>query len=231
MTRLASKIIFLFCFVSLLNLVSCGTTIKTLVGFKNPKVETKATVLEYLDDNKIEHDTYFRTVKKEKDSIEIYRNLIFGFNSEILIFDKNGTKYCYNGNEECSGVQLRSAFENFESNYKPCIDTTKTVSLDLFLSRLQDKNGNPILKSDLPDADYYFFNCWNKYAGRSKMIKEDIDWLYELNQNTSNKIEIILINTDLLEEWGLEEGGELPLKFRKHEGGLRMTFGALPIKA
>ena len=34
----------------------------------------------------------------------------------------------------------------------------------------------------------------------------------------------------MLEDWGLEKNGELPLKFRKENEGFSMTFGELPLK-
>ena len=34
----------------------------------------------------------------------------------------------------------------------------------------------------------------------------------------------------MLEEWGLEKNGELPLKFKKEGKEFTMTFGELPLK-
>lgn len=213
----------------LLTLFSCGSAIKTLVGFKNPKVETKESLLSYLSEVKENETTYFLKADKIGDSATVYRNFLFGFNSDLFMFSKNGQKYCYLGTEECSGVQMTSAFKNFEENYAPCTNDS-TTTLSSFVNKLVDKNGKPLNSNDLPSAEYYIFQSWNKYSTSSKRLKEDINWLYDLKRNSTIPIEIILVNTDLLEEWGLEKNGELSVKFKKEGKTIDMTFGKLPLK-
>ncbi|WP_276978986.1 hypothetical protein, partial [Flavobacterium filum] len=84
--------------------------------------------------------------------------------------------------------------------------------------------------NDLPSAEYYIFQSWNKYSSSTKRLKEDINWLYDLKKNSTIPIEIVLVNTDLLEEWGLEKNGELSVKFKKEGKTIDMTFGKLPLK-
>jgi hypothetical protein len=185
----------------LLILFSCGSAIKTLVGFKNPKVETKESLLSYLSEVKENETTYFLKADKIGDSATVYRNFLFGFNSDLFMFSKSGQKYCYLGTEECSGVQMTSAFKNFDENYAPC-NNDSTTTLSFLVNKLVDKNGKALKSTDLPPAEYYIFQSWNKYSSSSKRLKEDINWLYDLKKNSTIPIEIILVNTDLLEEWG-----------------------------
>jgi hypothetical protein len=213
----------------LLTLFSCGSAIKTLVGFKNPKVETKASLLSYLSDVKENETTYFLKADKIGDSITVYRNFLFGFNSDLFMFSKNGQKYCYLGTEECSGVQMTSAFKNFNENYAPCTNDSATI-LSSLVNKLVDKNGKPFNINDLPSAEYYIFQSWNKYSSSTKRLKEDIKWLYDLKKKSTIPIEIVLVNTDLLEDWGLEKNGELPVKFKKEGKTIDVTFGKLPLK-
>jgi hypothetical protein len=213
----------------LLTLFSCGSAIKTLVGFKNPKVETKASLLSYLSDVKENETTYFLKADKIGDSITVYRNFLFGFNSDLFMFSKNGQKYCYLGTEECSGVQMTSAFKNFNENYAPCTNDSATI-LSSLVNKLVDKNGKPLNINDLPSAEYYIFQSWNKYSSSTKRLKEDIKWLYDLKKKSTIPIEIVLVNTDLLEDWGLEKNGELPVKFKKEGKTIDVTFGKLPLK-
>jgi hypothetical protein len=210
-------------------LFSCGSAIKTLVGFKNPKVETKASLLSYLSEVKENETTYFLKADKIGDSTTIYRNFLFGFNSDLLMFSKNGQKYCYLGTEECSGAQMTKAFNNFEENYAPCTNDS-TTTLSSLLDKLVDKSGKRINNKDLPVAEYYIFQSWNKYSSSTKRLKEDINWLYDLKKNSTIPIEIVLVNTDLLEDWGLEKNGELPVKFKKEGKTIDVTFGKLPLK-
>ena len=213
----------------LVTLVGCGSAIKTLVGFKNPKVETKESILSYLSEIKENETTFFLKANKIGDSITVYKNFLFGFNSDLFMFSKNGQKFCYQGTDECSGVQMKSAFENFEENYAACANDT-TTTLSSFLDKLVDKNGESINSNALPPAEYYIFQSWNKYSSSSKRMKEDINWLYDLKKSTKHSIEILLVNTDLLEDWGLEKNGELLIKFRKKGKSVDLTFGKLPLK-
>lgn len=41
---------------------------------------------------------------------------------------------------------------------------------------------------------------------------------------------MLFVNGDMLEEWGLEKNGELPIKFKKDGDKFTMTFGELPLK-
>lgn len=213
----------------LLLMTSCGTAIKTLAGFKNPKVETKESVARFLSEVNDTEKTFFLGITKPGDSTAVFNNFIFGFNSDLYLYSKSGEKYCYKGTEECSGIQLQGAFKDFDENYLPCQD--ESDNLETFLKRIVDSNGNPVEVSSLPEADYYIFETWNKYSGSQKRLKEDFEWYNGLKKNSDFNVAVMFVNTDLLEEWGLEKGGELPIKFKKEKGRtMSLRFGKLPLK-
>jgi len=54
--------LFVFSFLFLLS--SCGSIVKTLAGFKNPKVENKENLNRYFKDVMPNEKTFFLTVKK-----------------------------------------------------------------------------------------------------------------------------------------------------------------------
>ncbi|WP_417199657.1 hypothetical protein [Bizionia sp.] len=223
------KVIKIVCFSLFLLAFSCGRTVKTLAGIKDPKVESKKSVVNYLKEANINQDTYFLSVEKVKDTMQIYKNLFFGFNSDVFLFNGNsGSKYCYKGTEECSGTQMKSAFEDFESNYSPC--TTDTLELDNFLNKLVDIKGNSLENSSLPKAEYYVFQTWNIYSTSKKHFKEDMAWIMELKEASKQDIVVIFVNTDLLDEWGLEKDKKLPMKFKKKAKEMTINFGTLPIE-
>lgn len=210
-------------------LTSCGSAIKTLTGFKNPKVENKENLSHYFKEIMPNEKTLFLTVEKVGDSASIYDSFFFGFSSEMKIFSKSGQKYCYNGTEECSGTQMTSAFANFNKKYKPCVEKTDE-NLSTFLEKFTDEKGNKIKAEDLPDTSYYIFRNWTKYSGSKKRFKEDADWILNLRKNSNIGSTIIFINGDLLEEWGLKENGELKTKFKKEGRNISINFGKLPLK-
>ena len=214
----------LLVFIFILSLSSCGTAIKTLAGFKNPKVEDKMELSSYFATILPSEPTYFMKVQEKGSEKEIINNIILGLNSKL-----SGEKYCYLGTEKCEGVQMQNAFKNFQENYAPCKDDNG-LNMNTYLTMLCDINGKSIGKEELPKADYYIFQNWNKYSGSKKKLQEDVDWLLDLKKNSDLNVAIIFVNGDMLEEWGLKKNGKLPLKFRKEGEGFSMTFGELPLK-
>ena len=220
----------LLLFIFILSLSSCGTAIKTLAGFKNPKVEEKEELVSFFAEVLPSQKTYFMTVNEVGNKMDILNNIVLGLNSEILLFNSStGEKYCYQGTEECGGIQMQNAFKNFDQNYFTCKDSSG-LNLSSYLEKIIDVSGKKIAKEELPKADYYIFQNWNKYSGSKKKLQEDVNWLLDLKKNSELNVAIIFVNGDMLEEWGLEKNGELPLKFRKENGGFSMTFGELPLK-
>jgi hypothetical protein len=220
-------------FYSLLLLVtlsSCGTAIKTLAGFKNPKVEEKEELLSFFADVLPSQKTYFMTVNEVGNKMDILNNIVLGLNSEILLFNSStGEKYWDEGTEECGGIQMQNAFKNFNQNYFTCKDSSD-LNLSSYIEKIIDVNGKKIEKEELPKADYYIFQNWNKYSGSKKKLEEELNWLLDLKKKSDLNVAIIFVNGDMLEDWGLEKNGELPIKFRKEDKQFTMTFGELPLK-
>jgi hypothetical protein len=219
----------IFAFVLLITLSSCGTAVKTLSGFKNPKVQNKSELANYFKEVMPNDKTYFLTVEKYGDSAAIYDSFFFGFTSEIKIFNKKGQEYCYNGTESCSGTQLSSAFTYFDKMYQPCTVETND-SFSKIVAKLTDNFGNKIEIEEFSNSDYFIFQKWNTYSSSKKRLKQDFQWISNLKENATVKTTIIFVNGDLLEEWGLEKNGELPIKFKKIDKQFTLNFGKLPTK-
>ena len=209
---------------------SCGLTLRMLSGFRDPVVKSKNEINQFVKENDGNFDTYFLNVATKKDSAEIFDKFLFGFNSDLYLFHaESGKKHCFQGTEECSGVLMQEAFKNVDANFSVC-QSNKEMDLDDFLKLLQNKNGESISLSNLPDSEYYLFETWNTYMQNKKEFKENLKWLTELEQ-TNKKIKIIYINTDLLDDWGLEKGKKLPIKFKRNgKRSVELIFGKLPIK-
>lgn len=209
--------------------VSCGTVVKNLAGFKNPKVEDKQELDNYFKEVLPDTPTYFMKVDEVGNEMEIINNIVLGMNSELLLFSASGEKYCYLGTEECGGIQMQSAFNNFTTNYSPC-KYENSLQMATYLKKIVNINGETITKEQLPKADFYIFQNWNKYSGSKKKLKEDVNWLLDLKKKSDLNVALIFVNGDMLEEWGLEKNGKLPLKFKKEGKEFTMTFGELPLK-
>lgn len=209
---------------------SCGLTIRMFSGFKDPVVKSKNEINQFIKENEGDFDTYFLNVQSKKDSTEIFEKFLFGFNSDLYLYNsESGKKYCFRGTEECSGVLMQEAFKNVDTNFSVC-QSTNEMNLDDFLKLLQDKNGENVSRSNLPKSEYYLFETWNTYMQNKKEFKENLKWLTQLEQ-TNKKIKIIYINTDLLDDWGLEKEKKLPIKFKRDgKRSVELVFGKLPIK-
>ena len=212
-----------------LTVVSCGTVVKNLAGFKNPKVEDKQVLNNYFKEVLPNESIYFMKVDKAGNKMEIINNLVLGMNAELLLFSASGEKYCYLGTEECGGIQMQNAFNSFKENYSPCKEEN-ALNMTTYLKKLVDINGKTLAKEHLVTADFYIFQNWNKYSGSKKKLKEDLNWLLDLKKNSNLNVALIFVNGDMLQEWGLEKNGKLPLKFKKEGKEFTMTFGELPLK-
>lgn len=215
---------------------SCGMVVKKLAGYKDLKVESKESVNKFVSKNKLGIDNnYFLAVNSVSDKDEITGNFLFSVSSSMLIYDNEGKRYCYNGTEECSGVQMKQMASDFRNQYTVCekeeIEGYFSFSdLDTFLARLTDSSGNKVTRDNLPKAEYYIFELWNKYSKKKKHIKEDFEWAKGLVVESDIDFAIIYVNTDLLEEWGLQKGGKVKTKFKYKKGrSVNLTFGELPL--
>jgi len=213
---------------------SCGVVVKKLSGFKDPKVENKESVNKFVIKNDLEiENNYFLSVNSVSDKDEITGNFLFSVSQSMLIYDNEGKRYCYNGTEECSGVQMQQMSSDFKNTYSICekdqIDEYFRFSdLGTFLERLTDSSGNKITRNDLPKTEFYIFELWNKYSQKKKHIREGFKWSKDLAQKSDVDFAIIYVNTDLLEEWGLEKGQKVKAKFKYNKGSFSMNFGKFP---
>jgi hypothetical protein len=136
---------------------SCGTVVKTLLGFKNPKVENKVELSEYFAKVISNEDTFFMKVDEIGNEVEIFTKFGLGFSSDILLFSKDGKKYCYLGTEECGGVQMSKAFQEFNENYAPCVGD-EDMNLNTYLENITDLKAIKFLKIIFLKRITIFFN-------------------------------------------------------------------------
>ncbi len=212
-----------FCSILMILLSSCSLLVKKTAGFRDIKVESKESISKFLTKTKSPlHNNYI--LKGSNDSIVIFNNIKKSFNNEILLFDSTGIKYCYSGDETCTGVQLKEAIYEFDKNYQPCvIDTFNFIN---FLTNIEsiDTSSN---SQGLVKADYYLIVFWSKFFGRKKM--KEIEWLNSLQNESKKEIAIIFVNTDLQTSWGLEEGKKMKLKLKfKGDKSASLKFGKIP---
>ncbi len=196
----------LFLIVLVSTLSSCSLIFKKVVGIRDAKVESTASINEFLEDVNSQHK-YSYLIDIPKDSTEVYDNLLktMEYNGGFFV-DGTGNKYCYTGIEKCKGIQISKSFNDFEKNYEVC----DSFNFDSFAEKLIPLN--PAVSITELNTKYYYIVYWAKYYG--KHFEEDFKWFERLAKTSDQDISVILVNTDLQEDWGLKQGSSMDMSFK-----------------
>jgi hypothetical protein len=210
--------------------------VKTLSGFKNPKVHSKMSINKAVQNLNLDknHQLDLRVVQP-KDSLEILKILLSAMDGQIILFDSKGKRKCYKGNESCPAIQFKDINNNFNTHVSDCDDNEQSNitfgfdTLDSLLKRTVNIYDKQLNASNLPKADYYAIYNWSLFVASEKHLVEDYRRFEQYLANSDKKIEIIRMNCDLINEWGLKEQARLKLNFVKNEGKTyRLKFGKIP---
>jgi len=232
----------LIIFITATSLSSCGFTFKTILGLKNPKVQTneeiqKATEkLNFSPENELD----FMYVKQEQDST-YYHIMLSSLDGDLYFFDADGNRKCYAGAESCVASQFVDLKEDFIKQVHDCDLSEadfgfKFTHLSDFINETEDLYGEPIKLESLPETEYYFVYHWSKFAGRNKGKREDYEWTVERLDELGISYTVLRVNTDLRTDWGFKKGKKtsLRMKIQKDEDGGRsaeLNLGKLPKKS
>ncbi len=222
MKKLRAFLLLILC----VGLASCGAGVRALTGIKSPVVETKAAVTSYWKAQNIEHPTYF--FRPPSDTLTLYINTLRSFNSDIILFDRSGKQLCYADTDACLPAQISDAKQNIEAHFDAC--ETQEFEFSELLNRLQDADGNtPILP--LANApDYHLIVFWSKFTSKPGRLKKDIADYETLARETNASVQVLYVNTDLLDEYGLETGKKLKFYYGPAKTGFTIRFGEMPFK-
>ena len=217
-------------------LVSCTTALRVVGGFKNPKVETKSSINNYINDSSFNDEFENLYFNKLIDSTQISSVLLRALSGEIIIFDTNGNRKCYNGNETCSAIALTQIETDFESTISDCDVfeenyTYRFDNLESLLGELITTNNKNININQLPKMEYYIVYNWSIFSSSKKRNEEDYAWFKEKIKKFDKDIYIIKINCDLREDWGLKKNKKLKFKLKKQEDKTyELTLGRIPFE-
>jgi len=145
---------------------------------------------------------------------------------DVLLFNSLGVRYCYKTNEKCNGVKLRNAFSDILQYYEPCVNDT--LNLHAILSTLESLDLD-FYYTYIDSSDYFLIIYWSKFYGGKKRLVEDLELITLLKNTSKYNISIMLVNTDLQADWGLESGKRLKLKFKfLGKKSASIEFGKIP---
>lgn len=209
-----------------ISLSSCKVLlIKSLI--KNPRVENAESIRDFQKSNGYNTEySYVLSGDTASAEMSLFRGLKAGF----YVFDKNGDQLCYNGSSTCTGVQFKELLNAKSDFFQSC--KNDSISLSRTIEECITLNNKKAKRSDLPEADYYVVNYWQKFMGGKRAYKENIIWMEdEIRQiDTSIKIAFVKINTDLQENWGLQFGKTAKMKIMVNKGYMQMNITDFPYK-
>lgn len=188
-------------------LCSCSVLFKKATGIKNPVVESNTDINKYLKIVNNNFNNSYRINIKEKNDSTIIKAIFSSFQSPIIL-NKSFSELCYLNNEKCTGIKLINAFKNIDSTYSVC-DPEKN-----YLEKIKDLELISNQPLDTSKSDFYIVYFWSKFYTTTKKFMEDLKWLQELKNNSSENIDVLLVNCDLNESWGLKRKEELKIKFK-----------------
>jgi hypothetical protein len=201
----------------------CSFIAKTVNHVKKPKVETPQSIKLWLQKEKISIDKIFTV-----DPSKFYHTFPF-YNHGPKLFNEKGifisvgynsdTKFCPKGVKEFLST-LTPGFEKndehlfnyiaYNFNNRP---DTLYPTLDKIYSFCKDLYGNEIIVPIVfGSRNYTLIIPFELFAGDTIQTSEIRKLINACRQNTSTKIDIILINFDKQEWWGKEWNEKIQLE-------------------
>lgn len=107
------------------------------MGLHDPVVETPESLGRFIEKSGYRY-SYNYTLKSKSDSTSILKSLFLSGEGKILLFDNNGTRFCYADTDtmSCPGNLYEMAFASLDSNFIPC--DNDSVLLADYLENWQD---------------------------------------------------------------------------------------------
>jgi len=174
--------------------VGCKTMYLRLKGIRNPSIQTEKSVRDFLDKRGVpEYDGSFIL----KDSISFYELIkrIHHFPS-VSYFTPKGGLIVINDSGYCAGITFDYGVR-FTPGQPVVIDTS--FSLPELNGLVQPLTQQAVM--DTGNADIILVGCWATFLGK---INDNVFGTCEaVRKNTEVNPKIYLINTDLMESWGM----------------------------
>lgn len=210
----------------LLLIVSCAQGIYKLAGGKSPRVENASTVQAFLNqkDSLPALHTYIHQTPIDSASL-----LNFNTVWSNKFFDPNGNALVPKNENNWAPFFAHSVAypDSLSIHFEKLIDTTRNLNKALApLRTLERKN---IFVENLI-GNYVVIIPWMKYALYKDMREEVLETAKIIRQKNI-PIQIILMNTDFQESWGLPLGKKVDGKYiwNKSERSVEATYNIVPL--
>lgn len=194
-------------FACILTLSSC-TKIIAHVIIKNPKTSTIEQQKGYWNkQGKSEQPYYYLAISANEYSDSLYEQVDV---TGPLIFNQDGYKLLYKGNEKCGGNIMETFLAGDLSEFE--IDSTKN-SFEFYAQRIKDDNGQLINPKIVTEKSYTIVNSWNRYLAPKYWFRDQINWIdSQIVEQKLDRIQFLKVNNDFLVENGFKKGKKAKLK-------------------
>ncbi|MCX6296963.1 MAG: hypothetical protein NTX97_13055 [Bacteroidetes bacterium] len=203
------KITILFCsFLLIILHFGCTKIMFYQFGVRNPKVENKKSILDYLTANNLSTENSF--CLQDTAALTKFYNRDIG-TPEIRFYDRNGYLMLYRDNKKCN-AQNDSLITFL--NPKNVIKIDSTNNLSEYLKQIKTLDGKDINPDEFKGYDYYLIMYWAKWTGKVNKIKME-DWEKSIVNKNDPKIKTIKVTTDYMDFWPLEKSDMIKIYSHK----------------
>ncbi len=178
-------------------LVGCNAIGRVMYGVKKPKVESKESILSFLEKKKLSTENVFCVDMADfKPTLLLTKNKI----PDVLIFNKKGEYLPYGEEWACNA----SAFDFIENlNDTTVYKTTDLTTLDNLLGKFKDLGGLELTTetlSKLKSNNFVVVAFWTKWSGKLNKTKVK-EWETQAKNNTKTSITFVKLNLDMQDWW------------------------------
>lgn len=184
------------------SIISCNSLKKKILGFENPKLEDFKSVRNYAKDNFGEENDVWVFNEIEEMAGGLSQSF---FIPDARFYNQEGYFVNYKKSPEECNAKIGTFMKEFNA-LSTTNDSTDLVSN--FSGKLINTRTKELFTIDNFDKnlDGYIFIFWAKYIGKLNKSKT-LNWInaYRNIKNSGNNFQLILVNADFLEEWGLTQ--------------------------
>lgn len=178
-------------------LVGCNAIGRVMYGVKKPKVESKESILSFLEKKKLSTENVFCVDMADfKPTLLLTKNKI----PDVLIFNKKGEYLPYGEEWACNA----SAFDFIENLSDTTVyKTTDLTTLDNLLGKFKHLGGSELALetlASLKSNNFVVVAFWTKWSGKLNKTKVR-EWETQAKNNTKTSITFVKLNLDMQDWW------------------------------
>jgi len=182
--------------ILVIGLVSCSPILKTITGVRDIRMQTEDDLTKFCIKNGIEPNEAYLYLPEEKLTYPDSTQINFRFADQVLVFNKNGDRIIYKGEQTGNYCSLPEDdfFSGMNSVFLP-LDTVNTLQ-----HVFQDYRNIETMKKPMIDkeADYYLVYYWALWY--KSFSKKNIKSVREIlaHADTTKKIQTFYLNNDFV---------------------------------